>query len=68
MLNIIGESGVLTQIAGAGQEIYLVRVELDINTPTDLPVALSHQNILEVIDHLAAQARAIAANGGWFPS
>jgi hypothetical protein len=37
------------------------------NTQADLAFALSPQNILEVIDHLAAQARAIAANGGWFP-
>jgi hypothetical protein len=42
-------------------------VEMDINTPADLPVALSHQNIVEVMDLLAAQARAIAAKGGWFP-
>jgi hypothetical protein len=50
-----------------GPDINAVRVELDISTPPDLPFALSHQNILDLIDHLAAQARAIAANAGWFP-
>lgn len=64
--NILGGSGVPTQIIG-GAEIYAVRVEMDINTQADLPVPLSYQNILDVIDHLAAQARAIAANSGWFP-
>jgi hypothetical protein len=67
MLGLVGGSGIPTQIVGGGEEIYVVRVEMDINTPADLPVALSHQNIVEVMDLLAAQARAIAAKGGWFP-
>jgi hypothetical protein len=54
------------QIVG-GAETPAVRVEMDINTPPDLPFALSHQNILELTNHLAAQTRAIAANAGWFP-
>jgi hypothetical protein len=64
--NIVGGSDVPTQIVG-GTEIYGVRVEMDINTQADLAVPLSYQNILYVIDYLAAQARAIAANAGWFP-
>jgi hypothetical protein len=66
MMNMVGGSGVPTQIVG-GMEFYAVRVEMDINTQADLAIPLSYQNILEVIEHLAAQARAIAANGGWFP-
>jgi hypothetical protein len=64
--NIVGGSGVPTQIVG-GTEIYVVRVEMDINTQGDLAVPLSYQNILDVIDRLAAQVRAIVANAGWFP-
>jgi len=67
IMNMVGGSGVPTQIVG-GTEIPVVRVEMDINTPVDLAVPLSYQNILDVIDHLAAQARAIAANRGWFPA
>jgi hypothetical protein len=66
MMNMIGGSGVPTQIVG-GTEIHVVRLEMDINTPADLPFALSFQNMLDLIDHLAAQARAITANAGWFP-
>jgi len=66
LLNMVGGAGASTQIVG-GAEFNVVRVEMDINTQADLAFALSPQNILEVIDHLAAQARAIAANGGWFP-
>jgi hypothetical protein len=54
------------QLVG-GPEMVALRVEIDINTPSDLSVPLSHQNILELIDHLATQARAIVANAGWFP-
>ena len=67
LINMVGGSGVPTQIVG-GEEMYAVRVEMDINTPADLAVPLSHQNILDVIEHLAAQARALAANRGWFPA
>jgi hypothetical protein len=67
MMNMIGGSGVPTQMIVSGAEIQAVRVEMDINTQADLAVPLSYQNILDVIDHLAAQARAIAANAGWFP-
>jgi hypothetical protein len=67
LMNMVGGSGVPTQIVG-GEEMYAVRVEMDINTPADLAVPLSHQNILDVIEHLAAQARALAANRGWFPA
>jgi hypothetical protein len=67
VMNMVGGSGVPTQIVG-GAEMYAVRVEMDINTPVDLAVPLSHQNILDVIEHLSAQARAIAANRGWFPA
>jgi hypothetical protein len=66
LANIVGGSDVPTQIVG-GTEIYVVRVEMDINTQADLAVPLSYQNIIHVIDHLAAHARAIAANAGWFP-
>jgi len=66
MMNLVSGSGVPTQIVG-GTEIYAVRLEMDINTPADLAVPLSYQNILDVIEQLAAQARAIAANRGWFP-
>jgi hypothetical protein len=66
MLSMIGGSGVPTQIVSS-PEIDVVRVEMDINTQGDLPVVLSYQNIVEVLDHLTAQARAIAANEGWFP-
>jgi hypothetical protein len=65
MMNI-GGSGVPTQIV-AGAAIHVVRVEMDINSPADLAVPLSYQNILDVIDHLATQTRAIVANSGWFP-
>lgn len=67
IMNIVGGSGVPTQIV-SGTEITVIRVELDINTPVDLAAPLSYQNILDVIDHLATQARAIAANRGWFPA
>ena len=67
LMNMVGGSGVPTQIVG-GEEMYAVRVEMDINTPADLAVPLSYQNILDVIEHLAAQARALAANRGWFPA
>jgi hypothetical protein len=68
LMNMVGgSSGVPTQIV-SGAEMHAVRLEMDINTPADLAVPLSHQNILDVIEHLAAQARAIAANGGWFPA
>jgi hypothetical protein len=66
MMNLVGESGVPTAIVG-GAAINVLRVEMDINSPADLAVPLSYQNILDVIDHLAAQARAIVANSGWFP-
>jgi hypothetical protein len=66
MMNLAGGSRVPTQIVG-GAAIHVVRVEMDINSPADLAVPLSYQNILDVIDHLAAQARAIVANSGWFP-
>jgi hypothetical protein len=66
MLNMVSGSGVAPQIVGS-TEFYAVRVEMDINTPADFAVPLSYPNILEVVDHLAAQARAIAANAGWFP-
>lgn len=54
------------QLVG-GPAMVALRVEVDINTPPDLSIPLSHQNILELIDHLATQARAIVANAGWFP-
>jgi hypothetical protein len=66
-VNVVGGAGLPTQIVATSTEIYVVRAEMDINTQADLAIPLSHQNILEAIDHLAAQARAIAAHGGWFP-
>jgi hypothetical protein len=65
-INMVGGSGVPTQMIVGGEEIHAVRVEMDINTPVDLAVPLSYQHILDVVDHLAAQARAIVANQGWF--
>jgi hypothetical protein len=67
IMNMVGGgSGVPTQIVG-GAETHVVRVEMDINTPADLAAPLSYQNILDVINHLAAMACAIATNRGWFP-
>ena len=66
IMNMVGGSGVPTQIV-SGTETHVARVEMDINTPADLAAPLSYQNILDVINHLAAMACAIAANRGWFP-
>jgi hypothetical protein len=62
-MDLVRGSGVPTQIVG-GAAIHVVRVEMDINSPADLAVPLSYQNIVDVIDCLAAQARAIVANSG----
>jgi hypothetical protein len=65
-VNIVDALGAPALIAD-GVAAHFVRMEMDINTPVDLAVPLSHKTILDVIDHLAAQARAIVANSGWFP-
>ena len=66
VMNMFGGAGVPSQIAAANP-IPVSRVEIDVNTPADLPFALSYQIILEVIDHLASQVRAVGSNAGWFP-
>lgn len=64
ILNVARGIGVPNQVL-SGVQVPAVRFETDVNTPAELSIVLLHDQIIEVIDALAAQASAIARVGGF---
>jgi hypothetical protein len=63
VINVTAGLGAATQLWNTSQ-IPAVRLEIDVNTAADLSIVLSHDQMMEIVDALAAQVRGIGKSGG----